>query len=488
MPFKLKFPLKKNNTNKLPIILWVVCLFGILILIRLLSGFNGLYGQDSYEYLRYSRRWFDFFTTGRHPGDYFWPVNYPFYGALLTLFIRDNILALQFISMISFVLTAVYLYRFIKLWHPEREKPLLIYLCLVFVLSPFMFQSAFLVMSDMLALFFITAAVYHVLKYRQEFRRVDFLLAVFFSVSAVMTRYASAVVLFIPLLFLSFTFFRNFRLSNFLWGLLITALSLAPHFFIRQGHAAQFLTHNWLQSWSVKNWFFSEFTTIDGYQKYRFPNLIYALSNIYHPGFIFMGLLYLILMRKKFLNHSEKIILLASIGLYALFLAGIPFQNMRFLLATFPLVVVLYYLPFRKLFQWMAKRKAWATICITGVILIQSALIVKYSSGIYHANKLERTIAQSMLSYPSETIYTFAIDGALRAYGVKNPLINLWYERIGEVKENSLVLFNEEKFKIQWRNMNPMINWEYLRTHAKLVNIKNFSDGWELFEVKPGKQ
>ncbi|MFQ5582981.1 MAG: ArnT family glycosyltransferase [Calditrichia bacterium] len=479
--------MKKIQLVNLPFFVWPLILLTVLILIRLASGFNGLYGQDSYEYLRYSRKWYEFFSNGRHPGDYFWPFNYPIYGAMLTLVVRDNIWALQLISLISFVLTAGYLYRLVQLCYPRGENKPILYLNLIFILSPFMFQSAFLIMSDMLAVFFITATVYHIIRYHREIRRVDFLLTVFFATSAVMTRYASAVVLLIPVLFLVITFLRNFRLSYLLSGIVITALCLTPHFFIRWGHPAQFLSHNWLQSWSVKNWFFSEFTTVDGYQRYRFPNLIYSFSNIYHPGFIFLGIFLLFLTRKKFLMQAGKLMLILSIVLYALFLAGIPFQNLRFLLATFPIVVVLFYLPFRKFFQWITKGKAWAVICVAGLILIQSALIIKYSAGIYRANKLERTISQSILSYPEKTIYTFGIDGALKAYGVKNPLINLWYEKIDRIEKNSLLLFNEEKFRVQWRNMNPMINWEYIHAHARLEKLRGFPDGWELFEVNTGK-
>ena len=40
------------------------------------QGFDGLYGQDSYEYLRYTERMKAFFLGGAYPGDLVWPKGY----------------------------------------------------------------------------------------------------------------------------------------------------------------------------------------------------------------------------------------------------------------------------------------------------------------------------------------------------------------------------------------------------------------------------
>ena len=43
----------------------------ILITLRYVLNFDGLYGQDAYEYLRYSKEIHTFLLTGSNPGDYF---------------------------------------------------------------------------------------------------------------------------------------------------------------------------------------------------------------------------------------------------------------------------------------------------------------------------------------------------------------------------------------------------------------------------------
>ena len=184
--------------RKYPVLVWGLIIFSILVLIRIISGFNGLYGQDSYEYLRYSRRLTEFFISGKSPGDYFWPVNFPLLGAILSLIIGNNIIALQLISMLSFVFTAFYSLRLIQLIYSSNKEDVIYYLSLFLILSPFLFRTAFLVMSDILALFLSTAAIYYIVKYQRGCVRTDFLIAIFFATSAVMTRYAAAVVLFIP--------------------------------------------------------------------------------------------------------------------------------------------------------------------------------------------------------------------------------------------------------------------------------------------------
>ena len=462
--------------------------FIVLILIRIICDFNGLYGQDSYEYLRYSRRLTEFFTAGMPPGDYFWPVNFPLLGAILSLVIRDNIFALQLISMLSFILTAFYTLLLIQLIYPNAGRVADLYLLLFLILSPFLFQSAFLVMSDMLAVFFTTASIYHMLKFRRVQNRTDFFLTIFYSSLAVMTRYAAAVVLLIPAILLITIFFERFRFADLVLGLLIASLCFTPHFFIKGRNAVDFIGHQWLQAWSVKNWFLSEFSTSDGFHKYRLPNLLYGLSNFYYPGFFFMGIVFIFLMQKRIFYRLEYLILYAPAILYALFLAGIPFQNMRFFLLTFPVVVVSMFLPFQRFRHKVLSKNIYLWSFAGFVILVQTALIYKYSSGIYRTNQAEKYIAKTVLSYSSRPVYTFAIDGALKCYGVDgDDIVNVWYSKLDSAKISALVLFNEDKFKRQWKNRNPMINWQMIRNNYRLEKIESLPSGWELFQIEGGK-
>jgi hypothetical protein len=276
---------------------------------------------------------------------------------------------------------------------------------------------------------------------------------------------------------------------DFLLGLLIAAVCFIPHLLIKGAHATEFIGHQWLQSWSFKNWFLSEFTTIDGHQNYRLPNLLYGFSNFYYPGFFFMGIFFLFFLQKKDFHQRDKFVLPASFLLYALFLAGIPFQNMRFLLLTFPIAIVLMFPLFHRFRRkiLIKDRFLWSFTAL--VVLIQSVLIYKYSSGIYRTNQVEKEVAHTVLSFSNRPIYTFAIDGALKCYGVDgDDIINMWYSQLDSVKISALVLFNEHKFKQQWKEMNPMINWEFIRNEYKLNELKLLPNNWMLFQILGKKE
>lgn len=478
---------KKANFlyERYPNLVLGLILFGALMTIRVISGFNGLYGQDSYEYLRYSRELTDFFTKGTSPGDYFWPVNFPMLGAILSLIIKSNNSSLQLISMLSFVLAAFYTFKLISLFYPDYERESHLYLTLFLCLSPFFFRSAFLVMSDMLAVFLTTGAVFHIFKYHAKLRRADFFLGIFFATSAIMTRYAAGVLLIYPIFLLSIDSFRGFRFSDLIWGIAIVLLCLAPHIIIKGRNAGVFLGHKWLGYWSFKNWFLSEFRTIDGYHNYRFPNIIYSLSNYYYPGFLFPGAILIFFTTKKQFRSNSFMGMILMTVVFALFVAGFPTQNMRFLLTSFPVTIVIIFPLFRRFRQRTRLNKLYAIGLFIIVILVQVVLIYKYSAGIYRDNQIEREVAETTLKYSDRPVYTFAIDGALKCYGINgDDVLNLWYDKLDSVKTPSLVLFNETKFRDQWRGKNPMINWQFIQANYTLQKIETLPDGWELYDVR----
>ena len=102
---------------------------------------------------------------------------------------------------------------------------------------------------------------------------------------------------------------------------------------------------------------------------------------------------------------------------------------------------------------------------------------------IHKQNKLEREISDYLKGFPGRIIYTFSIDQALRTYNVENRIINLWRDKVMDYPDSSLVLFNQEKFTQQWEGKNPMINWNYFEKNYSSNKIKQFEDGWELYEI-----
>ena len=110
-------------------IAWVVVVLLFFVIIRFGLGFNGLYGQDAHEYLRFGKALHQFFLTGANPGDYIWPVNFPLYGALLSLLLSSVNFSMQILSVFSFIGILLYKLKILKLIFPGDEEKMSLVLC-----------------------------------------------------------------------------------------------------------------------------------------------------------------------------------------------------------------------------------------------------------------------------------------------------------------------------------------------------------------------
>ena len=94
--------LKKNN--KLSSYLVLTLVPALIIIFTRAFGFDGLYGQDSYEYLRYSNALYNAFNGGESAGDYFWPLYYPLLGAIANFLFGNMVITLSLINFISLII------------------------------------------------------------------------------------------------------------------------------------------------------------------------------------------------------------------------------------------------------------------------------------------------------------------------------------------------------------------------------------------------
>lgn len=455
----------------------------IFFAVMLILKFNGLYGQDSHEYLRYGRSLSLYFSEGKTLNNFFWSVYYPLSGAILSFITSNNILSLQLISFASFLFSIFYIQRILRLIYIESQENISLYILIAFAVSPIMLIYSQVIMSDMLCLFFITAGFYHSLKFERELRQKDFLFAALFMTAAVLTRYASAVVLLIPAVIMLKTFLRNFNVSTLFISMLIIIVLIIPEFVFKSGNKFEMLNNVWLTKWNAANLFGANFSTLEGNFNYRFINIIYAFFNLFHPAFIFTGIILIPFIRKRDFEINGVMQSLLIIILYGIFIAGIPFQNLRFLLLTFPFVIILMYKPFISLKSYL-KNPSIKKLFILSVVIIQLLFYGYMFNNIYKQNKLEREISNYLKDFPGKVIYTFSIDPALRSYKVKNRIINLWKDKISDYKTPAFILFNEQKFATQWAEKNPMINWKYIMEYYPAKKIKLFEDGWELYEIE----
>ncbi|MEI7977521.1 MAG: glycosyltransferase family 39 protein [Bacteroidota bacterium] len=460
-----------------------ICFFIVFfIIIRFVLKFDGLYGQDAYEYLRYTNEMYSFFVNGTFLGDYFWGLGYPFFGCLFNFFIQNTSMALQLVSIVAALVTWIYIDKIIELIYDKKPNYLVSFL--FFIMSPIVFVQSLLAMSDMLACCFTTMAVYYFFNYLIKSKNGHFVLGFVLSMLAFNTRYASIIVLFILLVIVFIKIIKDKNIKLILIAFAIGITISLPHILIRANASLNFLAHPLFTEWNIKNLFHSNFTTVDGQFNNKFINLIYCLYSFFHPQFLAFGIFVFlgvaIFKMKVFLGNKFQNIILASTLLFALFLGGIPFQHKRLLLSTFPLVILFLYPVMKNIFTAI-KLNNWHIIVI---VSIQLGFNLYFGKMFYQRNKLEQTIANDLRFYSSKTIYIFDMDLALKGRNVPLDYQNIWYKEYSNFNKNALVLVNGAQLEKQWIGKNPLINWNKLKINGNLKVLKSYGDGWNLYEIK----
>ncbi len=448
----------------------------VLLILRLL-GFDGLYGQDSYEYLRYTIKMKEFFLTGIHPGYFFWPKGYPIVAGLLAILISGN-WATQIVTALSLGGTLIYSLLLVKSLN-KNSSDAFFYVIITLFLAPYMLRGGVVSMSDMLATFCLVGSVFYGFRYERGQTFKVLLLCVFLGMASVFTRYVAAIP--VGLIFIGVGYFW---IRNILWKHLVVVaipiIFIAIHFYL-DTKGIDFVNHEWLNTWSFSNVMKAGFTNNGGTLNYPLPNIVYSLSPFFHLGFFGVNVILLLLSIKMNLFDKKHLLIVVLILFYALFLAGIPYQNKRFLLLSYPLVVVLLYPAFGYL---LSQYGSFRKYILSGLLIVQLVLFVKAVNPMFQLNKTEKSIAAAMQDYQHQTLYSFEIDVSLEGRGLVFDYKNMWKEEYSSFENNALVLFNEEKIKDQWKIKKPMFNWNNLKQNYKLVLLEKLSEGWNLYRIE----
>lgn len=433
--------------------------------------FDGLYGQDSYDYLLQSKR---MFSEEASPG--FWPPLFPLLGKLLSLGFLPLNFSLQLLSIFSIVLSGFLLFQILQKLYPEKQFSAL-FVTGFFLLAPFVLRSGLLVMSDSLAMVLILATFRAVLLKESQWRLP---LVFLFAAMAILTRYACAVLLFPLLLVMAVESIRKKDFVSLSISSLAFCVPLIINFFywsLPEGN----INHNWLLSWSAMNFFRSDFNTAEGILNYPLPNFVHVFKVIFYPGFCLISLFLIPFFRKGDLKENRNPIFLFCFLSYAVFLLGIPYQNERFLLLLQPIWLILAYPAFGRM---MEAKAFFRNLLVPAAIVLSFFLIYRAMLPVVSRNKLEREIAEGMNTFQGQTLYAFDIDVALQGRGLEMNYVNLWKNELDTFRSGALVLFNEEQFRKQWSGKNPMINYLRMKESGRLFFIRNFSGGWQLWRLQ----
>ena len=459
----------------------------IFLLLRLYS-YDGMLGQDGYAYVDYAKELFIWFNGGSKPTPFFWPPGFSLLPAISRFLGVDIAFGAQMVSCLSMIGILIFMDKLLEISHiNSKSKSRKFYLLLFGLFAPYFLRNGFVTSSDMLATFCCTASLLFSYKYIQSIKFEDLLLGVLFLSYGVFTRYA-IVLLGIPIAaYLVYIWATKSRKYHHLPVLIIPILIIALYAAIKE-NTTQFINHSAIKNWDIKNFVFLTFSSNGGAVHHLYPNIIFIVEPLFHLGFIVLGLLFIY---KSFVlglfKKNFHVLLIVSYFSYALFLAGYHEQNPRHLLIAFPLVLYLCFVGFDYYYQTLSLSKNYLPI-VTACFVIQIGLCFRAMYPSLQRNKLEQNIVdflQSNASISNRHIYGFDIDGALKSRNIPQSITSLYSNKISKYQDGDLILSNELLWHKQWREMNPMINWNYAKNNYQLKAIADFGSGWMLFEITP---
>lgn len=453
----------------------------VIAVLRFLN-FDGAYGQDSYEYLRYTNAIEKYFYEGVKPSSFYWPVLYPLLGFVFKTFFGNAILSLQLLSCFSFSLSCIYILKTINLLFPKNLHNFL-FVFLLGLLSPYFLKTGLVVMSDAIAILFIVLSFYYFFQFKVKKRGLG--LTLFFISCAVMTRFPSIIILFPIVIATLFITLKEKKHNQLFLSALQAVIPLIPYFIFQEKSLFSATENPFLKSWSIENFFSSRYSSVDGFQNYLLPNLIFVLKVFYHPGFVFVGFIlsFLYLKKKVFFESFSSKIIITSIGIYLLFLAGIPFQNTRVLCLAFPLVLILLVPVFEHLIQfYKIKKKQLISFSII-TVFIQVILFTLSFKATFKRAVFEKSLVEKMQSYQGNKLFAFDYDIALKGRNLDFNYQNMYEKLYTDFNKNDLVLFNPNDLAQQWKDKNPMKNWNKINDSYNLETLIVFDNNWKLYRI-----
>ena len=429
-------------------------------------GFDGMYGQDAYNYLRQLKS----FPIYSQPE--FWPIGFAFLAQPFRWLPGGDFFALQSCSLTAWAGIGV------LLWHNLKTKVahsrfgffwFLGWLC-----SPLWLRSALLGMSDASACLGIAMVLFCISSTAPE---RWLWVAVVGTLMAVLTRYACAVVLAPAWLWLSY---RGIMQKMWGWSHILCCaaggLVLVFHFVFFSSLGGS-IHHPWLEQWDIRNAFSRTFEHQDGRMSYALPNILFIVLGGLHPGFGIGFSFWILFVPAEDRSMWWKITLGMAI-VYSVFLMGIPFQNLRFMLPLSLLHYVLGFSGFLHVVQRFPRYSLLAWLVVVPLLALPRAL-----QPFVARQQFEQMLAERMKPYSGATLYTFDVDGALRARGFSGTIINLWEGPVHRFHKGAFLLYHPSLFKKQWSGAWPEKNY----SHAGRVGlhaVEQLPFGWKLYRIK----
>lgn len=467
----------------------------IRLLILRLYPFDGLYGQDAYAY-------FDFAAAlagGQPAGAFFWPLGYPILLATAFAVFGVQSAAAQSISLLMGAALAPILYVLARQSGASRFGAgfagMLMAICGQAV------QSSLVIMSDVPALFWATASA-AALRHSIHSEKARWLaLAAGLLAAACVTRWIY-LWLIIPWILTCLLAWRGrLRWRAALMALLAAMTILLPQILYSRSSPFPTFNHAWVQGWSLGHFFQREFENIDGRFSYEKTNTVFYAQPFYDAYYLAPAFMPLIvfgmidLVRRR--QWNTLIFWLAWAVIPYLFLAGIPYQNIRFPLILFPAAAVLAGRGLGAVIDQSENRALWQRRGALALILGVGVIGLGQSFGASQAviptfitnQQRDKEAAQWAREHVPDgaTLYTFGLTLTLRHYTTLD-VYELFYETPITLAEKTIagkddyLLLNVWVIDHQWAGREPQIAYHWLRDERGLKVIDRHGN-YTLFRI-----
>lgn len=509
--------------------LWLfVFALALRLLVIVLFGLNGLYGQDAFAYFDCAGQLLHLHAGQIPCRDFYWPLGYPALAAMFMLATGGGVFGAQLASTVAGAAVAPLCYWLV--YESDltgvaglQRRNIALAAGLIAALCGALMISSTVVMSDAAGLCWATLAVCLWLRWartadRRRTRSQWLVLAAAAALGlAIVTRWIYAGLLPSLVAFAVIAPQRDDRVATAPWSrpasLVLAAgvvlLIVLPQIYITQHSGAPLLTHGWLSDWSLRNAVRTSFDTAEGHFDFRLPPIIFYAEPLFHPLYLFPLLTGFVFFGAWQLRRSPALSLLGGwIAVLGIYFIGIPQENGRFGLAMFTPIAVLAgvgicCLPVRLRRFSRARGAGRDKAAASGLAelpihwLLLTASLAMALPFTYRAFSRFDTVVASQLAdirylqsqVPGDaTVATFELSPALGYYTRLN-VVDLFDQTPASLRsalchDDAVFLYVDVgKIESQWSNKSPAQNLRWLREQVGLQQ-SGMHGTWSLYRVQ----
>jgi 4-amino-4-deoxy-L-arabinose transferase-like glycosyltransferase len=493
-----------DRTTILDLLVLLAASLAVRGVARLLTGFDGLYGQDAYAYLDYTATLRAALLAFQAPPPFFWPIGYPLLVVVAGVPVGSGPLAAQLVSVVAGALVAPLVAMLVREVAPAARGGGLLAGALV-ACAPQLAISSLSVMADAAALAWLTLSAWAMVRYTRRLGRGWLALAAFALAWAVLTRWASALAAAAWAL-AALAAWRSARLPArrvaghavlaAAVGGLVLAVQFAP---AAVGGPLSHTGDLTVVGWDPANALRRTVTNSDGVFHYPVPiGLFYALPAV-HPAyvpalltpFLFLGVAGL----RRLARPAAMLLVAWPVATYA-FLAGIAWESPRFALTLFPALAVLVGLGFeRARLVWPAPGRRSFTVALAVAGLAWSLAwsgrdVARFVAGKNAAVAASRWVEGKVPR--GAILLTFGVT-ATAAHTTSLEVVELYNATAAELDVRlvsgrpAFLVLDLASVNGQWAGRPPQLNFAWLRDHAGLVEAGRYG-AFTLWRVCPHRQ